>query len=778
MKSLFLSTKTTWPRVLGLAAETVYLLIVFLIPVWFAYFFPGFNMFELSKLAVFRFLVWFLLALTAARTAVSWGRLEIPFLRLLKLFFLPALFIIGLAVSLFFSINPQQSFFGSYDRQEGWISQAMYFLWSLLLAVNLLWFASKEGPVVYQQKIKERIRRLVFTMVVSTSLVALYGVLQMMGIDFLDWPEQPYLTGRTLSFLGQPNFLASFLLLGLPLTGYFLFVSKKFFIKSAYFILLILQLACLFFTASRGGLLALMATVALLAVYLFFKTKLSQKVKIGLVITAIVLMVFGVAAMELVTPGRLKESFDLTRGSFASRVFFFQASADAILQRPLFGYGLENGSEVFIKYYERDWGIYGDVGSNTDRAHNIILDILISAGFFGLILLAALYYFYFRLNWQEIQNGHSRILAIALFLGAFAYLFSLLFSFPIAAAEIYFWSFLAIIIVLLISQSPHAENAKTSVCLAKIKRPWVWLAAILLIVLAGIQMSRNLQVLMADYFKNRIFIAVESRRFIEAAVFRAEIEKLKINPALREHYDYYLGAQLVNYCNYASFQDAVEEKIVKDKLRLILDALPDSGYENILFKANTFACFNQPLEAEKYFNILEELAPEWPRAYLERGRYAIKQGELAEAEKYYQLVDFNLPDPDSDKINIPHRRAVANYKALMYTSLAEGYFKEGNYVRAEIFFQAAFRYRPEDYSLFKRIADCYYLQGDLNSAIKYVRRGLAANPSDVSWYVALAVLYFENDNVSEALLLLDEAEKLPPTSIPSDIENLRLKFTQ
>ena len=343
---------------------------------------------------------------------------------------------------------------------------------------------------------------------------------------------------------------------------------------------------------------------------------------------------------------------------------------------------------------------------------------------------------------------------------------------------LYFWSFLAVIIVLLISQSPHAENAKTSVCLAKIKRPWVWLAAILLIVLAGSQMSRSLQVLMADYFKNRIFIAVESRRFIEAAVFRAEIEKLKINPALREHYDYYLGAQLVNYCNYASFQDAVEEKIVKDKLRLILDSLPDSGYENILFKANTFACFNQPLEAEKYFNILEVLAPEWPRAYLERGRYAAKQGKLAEAEKYYQLVDFNLPDPDSDKINVPHRRVVANYKALMYTSLAEGYFKEGNYVRAETFFQAAFRYRPEDYSLFKRIADCHYLQGDLDGAIKYVRRGLAANPSDASWHIALAVLYFENDNIAEALLRLDEAEKLTPPSDLAEIENLRLKFVK
>ena len=779
MNSLFISLKITRARVLDLAIETTYLLAVFLIPIWFAYFFPGFNMFELSKLAVFRFLVWLLLALTALRFGFFRERLDFSFFRLAKLFFIPALLIAGLAVSLFFSINWQQSFFGSYDRQEGWISQATYFLWSVLLAINLLWPYKKNIELSYQSVVNRRIGRLVLSMVVSTSVVALYGVLQIMGFDFLEWPEQPYLTGRTLSFLGQPNFLASFLLLGMPLTVYLLYVSKQFLVKSVYFILIVLQIACLFFTASRGGLLAFLAVIAVFVVYLFFTARLSKKIKIGFIGVAVLLGIISLAALELVSPGRIKESFDLTRGSLASRVFFFQASADAILERPIFGYGLENGSEVFIKYYERDWGIYGDVSSNTDRAHNIILDILISAGFWGLCLLVIFYYYYFRLNWQEIKSNSHKPLLIALFLGAFAYLVSLFFSFAIVAGEVYYWSFLAILLVLIVNQEEVAP-AKNSLRFrqSKVCSILMVIIAILVFILAIGQMKRSAHVLIADYYKNRIFISVDNREFIEAAVLRSEIMSLKINPMLREHYDYYLGAQLVNYCIYGSFRDLTEEKIVKDKLKIIATTLPDYGYENILFKANAFACLAEEVEADRYFNLLEQLAPEWPRAYLERGYYLAKQGKLLEAEKYYQIADFNLPDPSSDKINAEHRRVVANYKFLMYSSLAEGYFKQGNYGRAEMFFQAAFRYRPEDYSLFKKIADCYYLQGDLDTAIKYVRRGLAANPSDISWHIALAVLYFENNNSSEALTQLNKAEEIAPASSLLEIENLRLKFNQ
>ncbi len=777
MNSL-ISLKINKSRVLALAIETTYLLTVFLIPVWFAYFFPGFNLFELSKFAIFRFLVWFLLVLTAVRFIFFRKELNFSFLRLVKLFFIPFLFIAGLAVSLFFSIDLQQSFFGSYDRQEGWISQAMYFVWSILLTVNLLWPSKNHKESNYRTLVNKRVENLVFTMVLSTSIVALYGVLQIMGFDFLDWPEQPYLTGRTLSSLGQPNFLASFLLLGMPLTAYLMFLAKRFFVKSAYFILLVLQIACLFFTASRGGLLAFFAMIVLLVAYLFFTANLSKKIKIGLVSSVVFLGIVGLAALELVTPGRIKESFDFTRGSLASRVFFFQASADAILERPLFGYGLENGGEVFIKYYERDWGIYGDVSSNTDRAHNIFLDILISAGFWGLCLLVMFYYYYFRLSWQEIKSGTSKPLMLALSLGVSAYLISLFFSFAIVSGEIYYWSFLAILLALIASQ---ASDNKQSVELKKESKIVEWLViafSIIIILFSSWQMMRSVQVLMADYYKNRIFIAVENREFIEAVVLRSEIINLNINPVLKDHYDYYLGSQLVNYCTYGSFQDLAEERIVKAKLETIVKSLPDYGYENILLKANAAACLNNELEADKYFNILAQLAPEWPRAYLERGYYLAKQGRLVDAEKYYQLADINLPDPDSDKINLSHRRVVANYKFLMYASLADGYFKQGNYVRAEMFFQNAFRYRPEDYSIFKKIADCYYLQGDLNNAIKYIRRGLASNPSDVSWHIALAVLYFENNNISEALARLDEAEKVAPASSISEIESLRLDFNK
>jgi len=45
--------RLSYERFLELIIETNYLLIIFLIPVWFSYLFPTFNMFELGKLLVF-----------------------------------------------------------------------------------------------------------------------------------------------------------------------------------------------------------------------------------------------------------------------------------------------------------------------------------------------------------------------------------------------------------------------------------------------------------------------------------------------------------------------------------------------------------------------------------------------------------------------------------------------------------------------------------------------------------------------------------------------------
>jgi len=86
-------------------------------------------------------------------------------------------------------------------------------------------------------------------------------------------------------------------------------------------------------------------------------------------------------------------------------------------------------------------GIYGDVGQSADRAHNLILDILLIAGLWGLLLYGFLYYFGGRLVRENIRQPQTAALSWALSAGLLGYLFSLFFSFSFVCGEIYFGYF-------------------------------------------------------------------------------------------------------------------------------------------------------------------------------------------------------------------------------------------------------------------------------------------------------------------------------------------------
>ena len=75
---------------------------------------------------------------------------------------------------------------------------------------------------------------------------------------------------------------------------------------------------------------------------------------------------------------------------------------------------------------------------------------------------------------------------------------------------------------------------------------------------------------------------------------------------------------------------------------------------------------------------------------------------------------------------------------------------------------------PYRASLYKNMADIYYVQSMLDQAIVLNKRGLMLNPADYSWPLSLSLLYRDKKELSYAKAYLDQAIKLAP-------ENLELK---
>jgi O-antigen ligase len=751
-------------ELLGFFIEADYLAIIFLIPLWFAAFYSGFNIFELDKIIVFRVLLWLLLVLTGARilffppailSAKATSQTLISAFK--KYFLVPALLIVGLLVILPFSLDSQISFFGSYERQEGISSYFFYFLWSLILFFNLIAWKNIGGKIY---SLKTKIRRLLITANLSASLVALYGILQILNIDFLAWPEPPYITGRALSTLGQPNFFASFLLLTIPLAVYLAYSSKRFWPKTFFAFATVFQIMGLFSTSSRGGLLSFLLIGFLFLTYLFFASSLKTRAKVMVSVGAGALLILGIIILEIFNPGRLAGSFNLSTGSFAARVNFFQAAADAILKKPLFGYGLENSGEVFVKYYDNDWGIYADVSANTDRAHNLILDTLLNAGFFGLFLFSLWYYSFFKLAFLNYRLGKDKNLMLAITAGAGGLLISLLFSFTIVATEVYFWFFFALLAALNFDQ----ENSEPQLIEGLKKAVWnIYLRTLLLIsifALAIWQIIINARVLIADAYFNNIYFALGRGETGEAIVLHEDILKLKINSVQENFIAHFFGDNLDIHLDQAP--DLATKTIIKDHLAKIAHDLPDRGYQNLLLKAKIFSELGNYEAADRYFTSVTSLAPNWPLMSLERGRDFIRRGQLTDAETAYKLVDTQLPDVSSDKINERHKKAAEAYRYMMYTDLGGAYFAKGDYARAEKFFSAAYSNMIENYALLKKIADTYYLRGDIKTALRYIAHGSVLSPNDYNWQVALAALYFETGDRAAASQSIETAIKLAP----------------
>lgn len=118
---------------------------------------------------------------------------------------IPALVYIGVHfLATLTSVFPQASFYGGYVRQQGTLSVLAYISLFFLLAFNL--------------RRKEQLERLITVILVTSVPSVLYGLVQNLGIDPLPWLGN--VQARVASTMGNAIFIAAYLIMILPLTGY------------------------------------------------------------------------------------------------------------------------------------------------------------------------------------------------------------------------------------------------------------------------------------------------------------------------------------------------------------------------------------------------------------------------------------------------------------------------------------------------------------------------------------------------------------------------------
>jgi tetratricopeptide (TPR) repeat protein len=615
------------------------------------------------------------------------------------------------------------------------------------------------------------------TAALSGTLVAIYGILQFLNIDFLAWPEPAFLTHRAFSSLGQPNFLASWLLLVIPPSIYLLVTSRRPLIRFAWSLALASQVIALFLSGSRGGVIALLGVVALFLIYRLALSSWPRRYKYLTVLSFIILALATLWLLNYSSQGRVQELAETDSGSLAVRINLYEAAASAISTHPWLGYGLETGSEVFIKYYTPDWGVYGDVGQSADRAHNLPLDILLVTGAWGLLLFCGLYYFGFNLVRDNLRHNHWAGLTLALAGGLSGYLLSLLFSFSLVSGEIYSWLFLAVLVAINFSgRYPSAVLPAAIPSAVRLRPRKIWLLSWLGLVLVLVtfwQISRTFQDLIVDYYFDQTYKTSGDSDY--AYIFQlANYLSLApaANPINRSSYNYYLADKL--NAVYANLTDPALSKLVRTELQILDQNIPANGYQNLTLKARINTLLHNFSLAQQYLTQVLRLAPNWPPAYITQGELAAAAGDKKGALLAYYSASLNLPDPNDPRLNEPHGQVVRGYQYLLDYKIAEIYQQQSDYALAGKYYSLAYQSYPTNFSLLKKIADTYYQRGDLAMAISYNQHGLERNPNDYNWPLALAILYRESGNNSQARNYLQRAIRLAPHN--QQLQKLQLEY--
>lgn len=192
------------------------------------------------------------------------------------------LFVASQIISAIFSIDPHVSWFGYYSRFNGGVFSILsYTLLYYAFVSNTELFLSpgeaystpalshlsskKKGkkalPVHHQvPRYAEAIVRLLSISLVSALVVAGYGVLERLGIDKHLWVQD--VQNRVFATLGQPNWLAAYLVALVPIAMAFavrniaMSTEKKYSTQTVLYLLLaVLFFVVLLFTRSRSGLL-------------------------------------------------------------------------------------------------------------------------------------------------------------------------------------------------------------------------------------------------------------------------------------------------------------------------------------------------------------------------------------------------------------------------------------------------------------------------------------------------------------------------------------------
>jgi len=208
-------------------------------------------------------------------------------------------------------------------------------------------------------------------------------------------------TYRVGSLFGHPNLLSIYLAMFLPIAIAMLFTNMKPFTKIAVTVVIFAGLVVLVLTLSRSGWISFTIAFVTLLAMSFFHPAARFKFLFGRVA-----MIAGIGLMAvLLARPILKRLFESDPNAVSFRWEWMQLSWEMILEKPLFGFGLNTYVYRMIPYTEEGTlaGLIERFGSALPVVHNVYLLVWTEQGTVGLLLFLGLNAYLLILSWRSAK---------------------------------------------------------------------------------------------------------------------------------------------------------------------------------------------------------------------------------------------------------------------------------------------------------------------------------------------------------------------------------------
>ncbi|MEK7067206.1 MAG: O-antigen ligase family protein [Patescibacteria group bacterium] len=342
-----------------------------------------------------------------------------------------------------------RSFWSNYERMEGFLMIAHMVAFFIITATV---FRLKEWKIFAH-------------LTVFASLgVSSYALLQRLGY-FVSLQGGNRVDGT----IGNPTYLAAYLMLSITIALVLFFNTEKRWLKHLYSAGIIFELLIIYFSATRGAVLGVISGFVLFGVLFLWLSRndnryaFRKRSAIGVLVAALVIPLFfwSIRGTEFVKSS--PALYRLTSVSFSSqtiesRFLIWSMALEGIKERPVLGWGQENFNLVFNEYYKtRLW----QQEPWFDRAHSSVFDWLSNAGVLGLVSYLSLFVSALYALWRLLRAGHitNLIFSVAVS-GLFAYFVQNLFVFDNFNTYFIFFAALAFLHFAAFQHSHEAEHKK------------------------------------------------------------------------------------------------------------------------------------------------------------------------------------------------------------------------------------------------------------------------------------------------------------------------------